>query len=258
MCSEPLNPQILLPNHRDIPLPPNSPIISSVYEELTFRISRLKENFKNALVIGSGPGINAENFITAHSAQTVSHINVTPYKTHFNPSLYFPASSKPYDLIVSVLHLNWLSHIREFLVECRNQLESGGLFLGVIAGEETLTELREILKSSDEQFYGGYALRVLPTILVKDMGMLLQKCGFQEPLSDKDRISLNYPNLESLLIDLQKEEQTCRGVKGRSVPPLTRNYLSWASKCYEGKYPGHPLGIKSTLDLVYFCGWKGD
>jgi hypothetical protein len=258
MYSEPLNPQILLPNHRDMPLPQTSPIISSVCEELTFRISRLKEDFKNALVISSGPGINAENFITANSAQTVSYVNVAPYKTHFDPSLYFPAPSKPYDLIVSVLHLNWLSHIREFLDECRNQLESGGLFLGVIGGEETLRELREVLKSSDEQFYGGCALRVLPTILVKDMGMLLQKCGFQEPLSDKDRITLNYPDLRSLLNDLQNEEQTYRGVKGRSFPPLTPNYLSWASKCYEDRYPFHPLGIKSTLDLVYSCGWKAD
>src|SRR5690606_36853968 len=91
-----------------------------------------------------------------------------------------PAGSQ--DLVLSLLTLQECDDLPGMLIQIRRTLRPDGLFLGAMAGAETLTELRQSLLAAESELTGGVSPRIIPFADVRDAGCLLQRAGFALPV----------------------------------------------------------------------------
>ena len=67
-----------------------------------------------------------------------------------------------HDLVIHALALHWANDPVGQLVQCRRALRPDGLFVGVLFGGRTLSELRAALAEAESRLTGGLSARVLP------------------------------------------------------------------------------------------------
>jgi hypothetical protein len=114
------------------------------------------------------------------------------------------------------------------LLQIRRVLKPDGLFLAVMAGGETLTELRQSLAAAESEIEGGLSPRVAPFVEVRAMGTLLQRAGFALPVTDVDRLLVRYAHLSGLFRDLRAMGAT-NALADRRRKPLRRSTIARAA-----------------------------
>ncbi|MDR2678341.1 MAG: methyltransferase domain-containing protein [Zoogloeaceae bacterium] len=157
---------------------------------------------------------------------------------------HLPLRDESFDLVWANLLLPWAEAAPVF-AEALRCLAPEGLFMFSALGRATLAELRG-------GFTDGYAhTQTFPG--VQDLGDLLAATGFADPVMDSERLTLTYPDLESLLRDLRAAGAGCamrnrrRGLMGRAQKTaLTTHYETFRQ---EGRLP-------ATCELLYGHGWK--
>jgi SAM-dependent methyltransferase len=160
-----------------------------------------------------------------------------------------------FDLIVSNLNLHFINQIPQFLLQAKNALESNGIFMASFFGEENLSELADILNKTELEIYGGVSPRMPPTIDVKTAAALLQKAGFSSPISDFEKIEVEYSNPKEFFYDLKIMGQGSV-LTNRSRRFMTKTFLNKIAENYQKSY-GNPDGtIKATFEIVTITGWK--
>ena len=101
---------------------------------------------------------------------------------------YLPFKAESFDLIVSNLNFHFINQIPQFLLQVKSLLKPDGIFIASFFGEENLSELVHVLYEVENEIHGGISPRMSPTITVKTAAHLLQKAGFQNPVSDFEKI----------------------------------------------------------------------
>ncbi|PCJ88757.1 MAG: SAM-dependent methyltransferase [Hyphomicrobiales bacterium] len=162
----------------------------------------------------------------------------------------FPA----YDLITSVLSLQFSNDLPGTLIQIRNGLKPDGLFLGVLLGGDTLIELRQVLLQAEAEIRGGASPRVSPFGEVRDMGSLLQRAGFALPVTDVDTLTVRYANPMRLLSDLRAMGATNVLVSG-ATQPLRRDVLMRAMELYREQFAHEDGKVPATFQLISLSGW---
>ena len=89
-----------------------------------------------------------------------------------------------HDLVIHALCLHWANDPVGQLVQCRRALRPDGLFMGVLFGGSTLSELRACLTEAEVAVTNGLSPRILPIGEIRDLGALLQRAGFALPVAD--------------------------------------------------------------------------
>jgi SAM-dependent methyltransferase len=158
------------------------------------------------------------------------------------------------DLIVSSLALHWVNDLPGCLVQIRRALKPGGLFMAALLGGETLSELRTALMHAEAESLGGAAARVSPAVDARDALGLLQRAGFQFPVTDVDRVNVRYAQPLSLLADLRAMGESS-AFADRRGPGLTRRTLARASEIYAQHFTDPDGRIPATFDIVTLTGW---
>lgn len=160
-----------------------------------------------------------------------------------------------FDLILSNLNFHYINQIPQFLLQMREALQDGGIFIASFFGEENLSELAHVLYETENEIYGGISPRMPPTIDVKTAASLLQKAGFKNPISDFDKIEVAYSDPLNLFKDLKMMGQGNVLFK-RSRRFFTKSFLEKISQNYRKIY-GNPAGkISATFEIVTITGWK--
>jgi SAM-dependent methyltransferase len=162
-----------------------------------------------------------------------------------------PFEKKSFDLILSNLNLHYINQIPQFLINVKEVLKPGGVFIASFFGEENLSELAHVLYETENEIYKGVSPRMPPTIDVKTAASLLQKAGFQNPISDFAKIEVEYSDPLNLLKDLKMMGQGNILTK-RSRKFFTKEFLRKISQNYKKIYPS---GI-ATFEVVTVTGWK--
>lgn len=162
-----------------------------------------------------------------------------------------PAST---DLIVSTLSLQDENDIPGVLVQIRRALRPDGLFLGVMAGAGTLSELRESLLAAETELYGGASPRVLPFTDVSDAGALLQRAGFALPVADVETVTVRYATPFGLFEDLRAMGAT-NALVARTRRPTTRRFFARAAEIYAERFSDPDGRVRATFSLVWLSGW---
>lgn len=165
-----------------------------------------------------------------------------------------PLPAGELDLAASVLSLHEANDIPGMLVQIRRALRPDGLFLGVMAGAGTLSELRESLLAAETELSGGASPRVSPFADVRDVGALLQRAGFALPVADVETIVVRYDHIFALMRDLRAMGAT-NALVSRSRRPATRALFARAGAIYAERFADPDGRIRATFSLVWMLGW---
>lgn len=165
-----------------------------------------------------------------------------------------PFKPESFDLVMICGSLHWVNDLPGALAQIRIALKPGGLFLAMFPGGETLHELRASLMQATLANEGGASPRVSPFVDVRDAGALLQRAGFELPVADVERLTVQYENPLRLMHDLRNMGEANALIE-RSRKPLRRATLNAATEYYSVHYEKDGR-IPVTFDLIGMMGWK--
>lgn len=160
-----------------------------------------------------------------------------------------------FDLIVSNLNFHFINDIPHFLLQVKKFLKPNGVFIASFFGEENLSELADILYKTENEIYAGVSPRMPPTIDVKTAANLLAKAGFQNPISDFEKIEIEYKTPLNLLKDLKFMGQG-NILNERSRRFFSRGFLNKICENYQNSYKTSDGSVVATFEIVTIIGWN--
>ncbi len=158
-----------------------------------------------------------------------------------------PLASGSVDLVWSNLALQWMNDPDQAFAEFHRVLAPGGLLMFSTFGPDTLKELRAAYSGVDKHTH------VSRFIDLHDIGDILVKRGFADPVMDMEPFTLTYSDVRALMHDLKAIG--AHNVTQDRPPGLTgRARLAAVTQAYEplrrdGKLP-------ATFEVVYGHAWK--
>lgn len=158
------------------------------------------------------------------------------------------------DLAVSLLSMQDLNDIPGFLIQVRRALKPDGLFLGAMAGADTLSQLRASLLAADAVINDGASPRVAPFADIRDIGALLQRAGFALPVTDVETLTVRYDDVFGLVRDLRAMGATS-ALTARKRIPDGRALFGAAAQTYAERYADADGRIRATFSLIWMSGW---
>lgn len=213
-------------------------VANRILENLEF----LNREFENVLEIGAkGDYLNSK--IKAKKVTNIEDVESLPF------------AENSFDLIISNLNFHFINQIPQFLLDVKKSLKPGGVFIASFFGEENLSELNHVLYEVENEIYGGISPRMPPTIDVKTSAHLLQKGGFANPVSDLEKIIVEYSNPHQLLKDLKIMGQGNILVK-RNRKFFTKNFLNKILQKYRELYLLENKKVKATFEIITITGIK--
>jgi len=150
-------------------------------------------------------------------------------------------------LVWSNLALQWTAAPARAFAEAQRVLEPGGLFMFSTFGPDTLRELRDAYQEGDD-----YA-HVNRFIDMHDLGDLLVRGGFADPVMDMECITLTYADVRALMRDL-KALGAHTVLAGRRPTLAPRALLAQVERNYETQRRDGRL--PATFEIVYGHAWK--
>jgi SAM-dependent methyltransferase len=159
-----------------------------------------------------------------------------------------------HDLVVHAMSLHWANDPVGQLIQCRRALQPDGLFIAVLPGGETLSELRASLAEAEVRITGGISPRVLPTAEIRDLGALMQRAGFALPVADSIRQVVAYRSLPSLYRDLRAMGET-NVLSGRLRQFTSRRILNETEAVYTDSFRTTDGHLSATFELQFVTGW---
>ncbi|MEM1140698.1 MAG: methyltransferase domain-containing protein [Pseudomonadota bacterium] len=165
-----------------------------------------------------------------------------------------PLKDGAFDAAVSLLAMHAVNDLPGTLVQIRRALKPDGLFIGVLFGGETLTELGEALAEAELEIRGGLAPRVMPFTEIRDLGGLLQRAGFALPVTDSDRVVVRYDSPLHLLRDLRGMGET-NSLMDQDKRGLSRKLLARFLEIYHQRFADPDGRVRATFELLTMTGW---
>jgi len=157
-----------------------------------------------------------------------------------------PLASLSADLVWSNLALHWAEDISTAFSEAYRVLRPGGLLMFSVFGPDTLKELKLV------SAHNGF--RVNPFIDMHDIGDVLVRAGYGDPVMDMEHMTLTYASVAALLADLKAQGSSCtrelerKGLTARHVyKGIIGRYEQFRSD--NGRLP-------ATFEIVYGHAWK--
>lgn len=162
-----------------------------------------------------------------------------------------------HDLVIHALSLHWATDPVGQLIQCRRALRPDGLFLGVLFGGRTLSELRAALADAESRLTGGLSPRVLPMAEIRELGALLQRAGFALPVADAVRRTVTYATMFHLIADLRAMgEGNALAARSRRATP--RALFPAAAELYAESFPAGGGRVAATFEMIWLTGWAPD
>lgn len=232
-------------------------LLNLAADELADRLAAVERRFSRALVIGDPTATLAER-IAGQADEVVRADLLVPGLDGGGAVVLddeaLPFAGGSFDLVVSSLALQFANDLPGALIEARRVLKPDGLFLGLLCGGETLTELRQALLEAESRRSGGASPRVAPMAEVRDLGGLLQRAGFALPVADQDRLTLRYRSAGALMDELKAmgASNSLAGRRGGLTPP---GLIAEAAEVYAERFADADGRVRASLTLMSLSGW---
>ena len=170
-----------------------------------------------------------------------------------------PYEPESFDAVLSSLSMHWVNDLPSCLTRINKILKPDAPFIGVMFGGDTLFELRTSLQLAELERRGGLAPHVSPLADVRDIGGLLTRAGFKMLTVDVDDLVVEYPDMPSLMQDLQAMGES-NAILGRGQgASLSRDTMLAAEGIYHelhGDDASEPGRLPATFRMIYMIGWK--
>lgn len=242
-------------------------LLAHAVDDVMERLAMIKRRFSRALSLGSYHGLMARRMTAAGIENVVETDAVAELLALGGASdaavvaneedLPFAAGS--FDLVASVLALQYVNDLPGVLAQIQKLLKPDGLFVGVLLGGATLAELRQVMLTAEAEVTGGASPRVMPFVDVRDAGGLLQRAGFALPVTDAELLTVTYRSALELMRELKAMGAT-NVLHERSRVPATRGLLLRAAEIYAEQFPASDGDgrIAATFEFVTLTGWSPD
>ena len=193
----------------------------------------LKKQFRQAQVIG----LDSSALMLKQLKQKSRLLK--PLKAICADATALPLAAQSLDMVFSSLVNHWLDDPAALFTEMRRVLRPEGMLMFATLGPQSLNELGSVWSGLD----AAVQLEVFPDLM--ELGDALFAAGFREPVMDTERITLQYPDLKSMMLELE--------ATGASL--LVSGWEKWESAheqlaegfealLIDGKYP-------ITFEIVY-------
>jgi SAM-dependent methyltransferase len=232
--------------------------------DLVERLEAIVRNFPLAVDLGARDGAFAKALAKSSAREQVGLVVETDLSDEMllgrrSPRVQMDEervafAERSIDLVVSSLALHWVNDLPGCLIQIRQMLRPGGLFMAALLGGETLGELRTVLMQAEAEATGGASARVSPAVDAREALGLLQRAGFQYPVTDVDRVGVRYAHPLKLLGELRAMGETS-AFADRDGPGLTRGTLARACELYADQFADPDGRITATFDIVTLTGW---
>lgn len=156
-----------------------------------------------------------------------------------------------YDLCLAIGTLDTVPDLQRALLAIRRSLRPDALFLGAVAGGETLPMLRLAMRAADRASPAA-SPHVHPRIEASTLAPLLGTTGFAIPVVDVDRVAVAYSGFDKLVDDLRGMAAT-NVLSARSRRPLGRAALDAARA--EFVRHGENGVTRETFEIIHFAAW---
>jgi len=159
-----------------------------------------------------------------------------------------PMRDESVDMVFSSLALQWCNRPDQVFSEIKRVLKPDGVFIFSTFGPDTLKELRTSWSTVDD------AGHVHPFLDMHDIGDLLIQAGLQEPVMERDELTLTYENMRAVMGDVKYIGagnallDRPRGLTGKGrYQQLETAYERWRK---DGRLP-------ATYEVIYGTVWSG-
>ena len=157
-----------------------------------------------------------------------------------------PLANDTVDLVLCTCVLQWCGQLEQPLGELRRILKPGGLLLLAFPGPDTLSELRAALAAVS----GGAHVNRFPDM--HDVGDLLGRQGFADPVMECERLTIEYKDVEGLLTDLRLGG-SINAIRSRPRGLLGRRRHATFAAAYEAQRRNEKLPV--TAELIIGHAW---
>jgi SAM-dependent methyltransferase len=165
-----------------------------------------------------------------------------------------PFAAASLDAVIAGPMLEFANDLPGALAQIARALKPDGLFLAVLFGGETLSELRASWFAAETEVTGGVSPRVAPFADVRELGRLLQRANLALPVADVDRLTVRYPSGLAVMAEL-KAMGLSNALAARRQSPVTRTLLARAASVYEERFADPDGRVRASFDLVTLTAW---
>ena len=228
-------------------------LFERVFDDCLERIVLMNRRFERALLIGCpGPDWPERLSVVAPSVDSrdpgclfaAAAGGTTIIEDAWEP----PAQS--YDLVVAIGTLDTVNDLPVAIRLIRHAMRSDSLFIGALAGGDTLPRLRSAMRAADA-LSGGAAAHVHPRIEPSALSPLLADAGFARAVVDVDRVQANYTSLDRLIGDLRAMGAT--NVLRSRPPALSRKHHAAAASAFADA--GNGRRTTEIFEIIHFAVW---
>jgi malonyl-CoA O-methyltransferase len=154
--------------------------------------ARLKKRWKRAEVIALDVSLPMLREARRHAGWR------KPFARVAADAVNLPFPDHSVDVAYSNLCIQWCDAPRPIFRECARVLKPGGLLVASSLGPDTLGELRAAWNEADPG-----APHVSRFLDMHDLGDAALAAGLKDPVLDADHLTLEYPDVRRLLVDLK-------------------------------------------------------
>jgi len=162
-----------------------------------------------------------------------------------------------HDLVIHGLALHWANDPVGQMIQSRRALRPDGLFLGVLFGGQTLSQLRAALSEAEVAVRGGLSPHIVPMGEIRDLGALLQRAGFALPVADSSLRTVSYRDAFALMHDLRAMGEG-NALHHRQKQPGSRQVFNLAAQYYARHFGTDDGRIPASFELIFLTGWAPD
>ena len=235
-------------------------LLERVVEDMADRLAAVERRFPLALDLMGHTGLVADMLAASGKVDRVVRLEREPRLLRpgdvavIAEEEALPFAEESLDLVASALSLQFANDLPGALVQIRRALKPDGLFLAVMAGGNTLAELREAAMAAEIELTGGASPRVAPFADVRAVGSLLQRAGFALPVVDRDVVTVRYESPLALLYELRAMGAGNVLVE-RDREPMPRQLLMRICEVYVERFAEDDGRIPATFEFVSMSGW---
>ncbi len=240
----------------------NAVLQQTVTARLLERLQLIKIAPRWIVDVGSGSGNASRQLAARYKKATVVALDLSLgmlatarslSPKFFSRQLYvcgdvekIPLDRSVTELVFSSLVLQWCDDLSVACLQVKNALKAEGLFMFAMLGADTMKELRASWAEADARHH------VNTFFDMHDIGDVLVRAGFVEPVLDVEHITMTYADTRALMHDIQRvgavnvDVDRARGLTGKGAfRRFVDAYEQWR---VDGRLP-------LTYEIVYGHAW---
>lgn len=161
---------------------------------------------------------------------------------------HIPLADQTVDMVFSSLVLQWCDRPDLVFAEVKRVLKPDGVFIFSTFGPDTLKELRDSWAVVDQ------GQHIHPFIDMHDIGDFLIHAGLQEPVMEREEMTLTYERVRDVMRDL-KCIGAVNALNNRPKGLLGRRRFERLVEAYEARRIDGRL--PASYEVVYGTAWSG-